>query len=309
MQDMVKDLQQRTQQGLQRTGQVFNERVSVVRAGTKLLTDGAVTAVLAKKAALDAARLDAEFLSHAQTATAALQQSAALLRDAQSKPVTVDAIDSALSLANLAEEHAERAEVYVDVFEGLTQQPASTLEMSAPEWDALRLAQLGQTCKEAAQAAAETTKAAAAHISKSMAFAACSRVASAASQCTASKNGKTRITAGASYGRVDTIRAGTNLLSDRGTTAVLAKKAALDAARLDAKVLLGALETSVAFRRSAAGLRAAESQSESGASLARLAEEHEARAEAYDEALEILRRQPATAPELGDREWEALRLA
>jgi len=116
-------------------------------------------------------------------------------------------------------------------------------------------------------------------------------------------------------GRVEAVRAGTNLLnqSDNVAATVLAKKAALDAANLDTDLQLRALSVSGALQQSLAALRAAQAHAEttagasdSAASFARLADEHEARAAAYGKVLDLLR-QPVGAPEMSAPEWEALR--
>jgi hypothetical protein len=143
----------------------FHERMDTIRAGTKLWNDGAATVVLAKKAAFDTAKLDAELLLGVQTASTAFQQSATSLRAAQSESELAGAMDTAASLADLAEEHEERAKVYGEVLH-LLRQPAVAPELSAPEWDALRLAQLGRGCQEATQAAAEKVKVVADHVSR-----------------------------------------------------------------------------------------------------------------------------------------------
>jgi hypothetical protein len=376
---LLEDLRLKTQAGLQVTGQAFGEqalvahrafgeqaavakgalaeRAAIARAGTKLWNEGASTVVLAKKAALDTAALDAEFLGVAlPAARAACQQAAGALRKAGVPSSGSDGApskeDQDGSLARLAEEQEARAKAYGEAMELLSgSPPARAPELSAPEWDALRLAQIGRGCQEASKAATETTKIAAGQASRQVTVAADAlrtKTAVAASsdgldEANNSSNntllprlrdlwerpaGEHATTAKRALGeqatvahsaldqRVGVLRSGLKLWNDGATATVLAKKAALDSATMDADLLVRAEGAKRAFRESAAGLRAAFRESAAGpaseaavaVSFARLAEEHEARAKAYEKVLDVLG-QPARTVELSAPEWDALRLA
>jgi hypothetical protein len=360
MEISIEDLQSKAQAGLQAAGQAMgdqatfakealNERIVIARAGTKLWQDGAATALLAKKAAIDAATLDAELLSCAEAASAAFQESAVEVRAAQTQLEITGPTDAAVSFAALAAEQEERAKAYGQALDKL-RDAAAVPELSAPEWDALRLAQLGLGCQEATKVAAEKTKVASEHISRSAStlltsvsaergidettLAACSEpvddslngrmlrlrayveqaMSEQAIKLQSALNEQAIVAQAAFHERVETMRAGTKLWNNGAATVVLAKKAAFDAAKLDAELLLGVQTASTAFQKSATALRAAQSESalaeamDSAASFADLAEEHEERAKVYGEVLHLLR-QPAVAPELTPPEWDALRLA
>jgi hypothetical protein len=329
----------------------LNERIVIARAGTKLWQDGAATALLARKAAIDAATLDSELLSRAQVASAAFRESAVEMRAAQTQLEITGPADLAVSFASLAAEQEERAKAYGDALDKL-RESAVVPELSGPEWDALRLAQLGLGCQEATKVAAENTRVASEHISRSVTATASKLLTSVsergidadvsassepvdeslhgrmlrlqtyveqamneqAIKLQSALNEQGIVVQAAFHERMDTIRAGTKLWNDGAATVVLAKKAAIDTAKLDAELLLGVQTASTAFQQSATSLRAAQSESElvgamdSAASLADLAEEHEERAKVYGEVLHLLR-QPAVAPELSAPEWDALRLA
>jgi hypothetical protein len=356
------DLQLKAQAGLQAAGQAIgdqaaiakdalNERIVIARAGTKLWQDGAATALLARKAAIDAATLDSELLSRAQVASAAFRESAVEMRAAQTQLEITGPADLAVSFASLAAEQEERAKAYGEALDKL-RESAVVPELSGPEWDALRLAQLGLGCQEATKVAAENTRVASEHISRSVTATASKLLTSVsergidadvsassepvdeslhgrmlrlqtyveqamneqAIKLQSALNEQGIVVQAAFHERMDTIRAGTKLWNDGAATVVLAKKAAIDTAKLDAELLLGVQTASTAFQQSATSLRAAQSESElvgamdSAASLADLAEEHEERAKVYGEVLHLLR-QPAVAPELNAPEWDALRLA
>jgi hypothetical protein len=413
--------------------EALQERISTVRAGTKLLNQGAATAtaLLAKRRALDMAKLDADLVSRAQAASEAFAQCAAQLR-AATVPSQSASAGSDTSLPLIAKEHEERAAAYGEAL-ALLQEPAAAVELSAAEWDAVRMAQLGRDCQEATKAATESTKTAAGKIAE--------RVAEAAGHLLALREGKSEATPPASEAadagfagvwskgtitedctklswnrefedeeeasvkvdgnritlelrgkfyhgqlvrsvilwsdgdiwersaqtrasppqadasavshawphclrgcwekaaaeqasrfrrswdeqataarealseRIKTIHAGTKLLHDGNAMTVLAKKAAQDTANLDAAFLADARAGHASFQHSAASLRAAQSESELAgavefaASLARLAEEHEARAEAYEKALKELSQRPVAAAELSAPEWHAAQLA
>jgi hypothetical protein len=351
MEISIEDLQSKAQAGLQAAGQAMgdqatfakealNERIVIARAGTKLWQDGAATALLAKKAAIDAATLDAELLSCAEAASAAFQESAVEVRAAQTQLEITGPKDAAVSFAALAAEQEERAKAYGQALDKL-RDAAAVPELSAPEWDALRLAQLGLGCQEATKVAAEKTKVASEHISRSASTLLTSVSAERGSEpvddslngrmlrlrayveqamseqaikLQSALNEQAIVAQAAFHERVETMRAGTKLWNNGAATVVLAKKAAFDAAKLDAELLLGVQTASTAFQKSATALRAAQSESalaeamDSAASFADLAEEHEERAKVYGEVLHLLR-QPAVAPELTPPEWDALRLA
>lgn len=149
------------------TKEALSERAETIRVGTKLWNGGASATVLAKKSAMDAALLDSELLLNARAALNAFQEVAFGLRAAQSELEN----PACASLAGLAEAYEERAKVYGEVIH-LLRQPAAALELTAPEWDALRLAQLGRGCQVATQAVAESTKDAAEHASRGVTIAA-----------------------------------------------------------------------------------------------------------------------------------------
>jgi hypothetical protein len=341
----INDVHVKASAGLQAAGQAIgdqatvardalNERMVIAQAGTKLWRDGAATALLAKKAAIDSASLDVELLSRAQAVSAAFQESALEMRDAQlnsDEALPIRLGFTAVALANLTVEQEERAKAYGEALEKL-REPAAVPELSAPEWDAVRLAQLHSGFQDATMVAAEKTKVATEQFSRGVAATASNLSASTSErrvfeQATdvdlheqmlrmwayfeQAMGGQATAAKVALNERADTIRTGTKLWHDGATRLVLAKKAAFDTAKLDAEFILSAQAAGAAFRQSAAALRAAQSELElAGAtdSLAALAEEHEERAKIYCEVLSVLR-QPAVAPELTAPEWDAMRLA
>jgi hypothetical protein len=148
----------------------LDQRVGTLRSGLKLWNDGATATVLAKKAALDAAMLDAELLKRAEGAKRAFWDSAAGLRTAAVRESAAgpETAAVAISFARLAEDYEARAKAYQKALD-LLGRPACTVELSAPEWDALRLAQFGRSCQEATRVAADTTKVAAEHVATGVA--------------------------------------------------------------------------------------------------------------------------------------------
>jgi hypothetical protein len=121
-------------------------------AGAKLLQGGAATEVLAKKAALDAVCFDEELVQQAQAVSSTFQESVAKLRAAQAKEKALGNMQRAAELARLVLAHEERARAYDVVLKALQGHVAAP-DMSAPEWNALRMAQMGSCCQETTEAA------------------------------------------------------------------------------------------------------------------------------------------------------------
>jgi hypothetical protein len=136
---------------LQVMAQAVSARLGVAWEGAKMLRHGAGDELLAKKDAVDAAGADAEAIRQAQAARAAFDESATSLRAAQAKAESIGASER---LAHLAEEAEKRAKAYQEVLD-LLQAPFIAPELSASEWDAVRLAQVRRSCEETTEAVVE----------------------------------------------------------------------------------------------------------------------------------------------------------
>jgi hypothetical protein len=139
---------------LQAMTQAVQERLAAAWAGASmLLQQGPATEVLAKKAALDAVGSHGEVYQRAQAARDSFQASAAELRIAQLQAESSGATERAAELGRLADAHEARVTSYQVALDAL-REPAAAPELSASEWDAVHLAELGRGCRQTKEAAA-----------------------------------------------------------------------------------------------------------------------------------------------------------
>lgn len=145
---LLQGLQQRARAGLEKVRQVAHDRVETAKAGKKLLDDGgehAAQVVVAKKACLDAAKIDRGVAERVQCAIGMFDDSAVKLRALQSRHEAGYVSLGDDNLGQLAEEHEMRASTYRQIATML-EEPIGSVDMDLAEWDALSLVKVKDGC-------------------------------------------------------------------------------------------------------------------------------------------------------------------
>lgn len=150
--------QEAAQAGYGIARQRVEERVSIASAGKALLESGGKAtevALAAKVASGQAAAMDAGLVKRLSEAVVALEDSAAKLGEAASKPHEVhEGVGGVGSFEALAQAYLARAKLYRQLLDGLTDLPPVP-ELSPVEQDAAVLLQIKDQCEAVVQRTAE----------------------------------------------------------------------------------------------------------------------------------------------------------
>jgi len=298
----------------------------------KLLDEGGDTfarTVLAKKASIDASEVDKSIATRVQVAIVKLDDSVAKLKAFQPAQLTeVSTVKERFFL--LGNDHETTLKAYIQIGQ-LLQTPASSAEMSLEEMDALAILHAKMGCATMMGRTVESFENVRQKALASMASVSAEQsgegervpaVSSATTQRPTLLQGLhskahsgLELVKQTASDRVATAKAGKSLLDDGGDSvarAVVAKKACLDAAGIDRDVAQRVQSAIALFDDSAAQLRALTPARESEGlaghrDLAKLADEHELRANMYRQIADMLQA-PAASVEMSFIEWDALAL-
>ncbi|CAK0875752.1 unnamed protein product [Prorocentrum cordatum] len=314
--------------GLEAAASGLRERVGTLMEGQRLLSSGAAAerALLAKGAAAEASAADAEALRVAPGALAAIEGAAQMLWYA----AHLDELAPNSELRDLAEVYFERARAFRLSTDTLGGGALVAPELSAAEQDAIYLAQTRAALACGLDLACQTVKARSAEgaaavdkASRGLADGCCAGAAhpaprpapeAAPAWCRPQTleevrgllqdraHAQVQATTQAVSQRAGVARQGSKLLRDGGDAAaqaLLAKKAAMDAAARDADAVAKVAAAAAACLASAAAARQADAAAD--------VEALQRRADRYALVAADLAR-PVDPPALSDAEWDALRM-
>lgn len=307
--------------------QSANERVKVAKAGKKLLDEGGESVaqmVVAKKASLVASEMDVSVANRFQVAIVKLDDSVAKLKVAQS-------IEGP-QFSQIGVDHEARAATCRAIAQMLAT-PAPSADMSAEECDALAIVTAKEGC---ATVMSHTSDGLARMKQRTLGSTAQNGDSEVSSETVhpptllqtglawftgpellqdKAWNGLQKLKETAND-RVETAQSGKRLLETGGENVaqvVIAKRACLDAADMDRDVAAKVQNAIALFDDSAAKLRCclktllALEGAVGHSNLARLAEEHELRANTYRQIASMLEH-PIPSVEMDLAEWDALSL-
>jgi hypothetical protein len=305
-------LQERAHAGIAAVTQAASARLQTAKAGKNLLDEDecgviAAQAVVSKKASIDASDSDRTVARQVELAIGKLDDSVAKLKTASVQ----HNMEATGHFAKIEAEHKQRLAALWQIAHML-EIPASSVEMSPEELDALAIVQAKAGC-----AVVMNSTSAGIECVKQKALASVTSVSTPPRQAPVAATPTLlqglrdtfAMSGQAANGRIETARAGKRLLDDGGEAVVVAKKATLDASDIDKNVAQSVQFAILKLDDSAAKLRGIQSGPEAGDFISRecaakLADEHELRAKVFRQIAEMLK-DPISSLAMNLAEWDA----